>query len=82
MHGQGFPDRIKEVFGVEANQLPSATVETEPGDVIALNFRTVHASFLGAQERRLININYREPPQATGTKKSKWGFLRSRTKSS
>lgn len=62
IRGHGFPDTMHEVFGVSAEQLPSTIVETQPGDVIALNFRTLHASFLGATtRRRLLNLNYKQP---------------------
>ncbi|MDZ7783881.1 MAG: phytanoyl-CoA dioxygenase family protein [Halioglobus sp.] len=61
LKGQGFPDRMHEVFGVQSSELPCTPVETDPGDVIVLNFRTVHASFAGKGKRRLINLNYREP---------------------
>lgn len=61
LSGQGFPDRMEEVFGVAAHQLPGVPIATTPGDVIVLNFRTVHASFCGAGTRRLLNMNYREP---------------------
>tara|TARA_R110002124_G_scaffold50117_8_gene146214 strand:- start:808 stop:1527 length:720 start_codon:yes stop_codon:yes gene_type:complete len=62
LRGHGFPDRMQDVFGVPANAIPAVAVETNPGDVVVLNFRTVHASFEGAKiKRRLLNINYREP---------------------
>ena len=55
-----FPDRMRDVFGVDADKLPSVAVDTNPGDLIVLNFRTVHASFAGTGKRRLININYKD----------------------
>ena len=62
LRGQGFPDRMQETFGVAADTIPAVAVETNPGDVVVLNFRTVHASFAGSGiKRRLLNINYREP---------------------
>ena len=64
LSGQGFPDRMEEVFGVSAEQLPGVPIATQPGDVIVLNFRTVHASFCGKGTRRLLNMNYREPQRS------------------
>ncbi|GAB5450188.1 MAG: hypothetical protein Hals2KO_05160 [Halioglobus sp.] len=61
LSGQGFPDRMEDVFGIPADALPATPIETQPGDVIVLNFRTVHASFAGSEKRRLLNMNYREP---------------------
>lgn len=65
--GQGFPDRMEEVFGIEAEQLPAVPVETQPGDIVVLNFRTVHGSFRGASTRRLMNMNYKEPGSSTAS---------------
>lgn len=66
LRGQGFPDRMKDVFGVDAHKLPGVPVPTRPGDVIVLNFRTVHASFAGKGPRRLLNLNFKEPGSPTG----------------
>ena len=32
-----------------------------PGDVVAWNFRTIHASFNGQERRRLFSLNFKEP---------------------
>lgn len=56
---------IPDVFGVDAREIPSWVVTTEPGDLVAMNFRTIHASFHGNHHRRLITMNYREPRHPT-----------------
>jgi hypothetical protein len=54
------PDAIEATYGVKPEELPSWTLESEPGDLIVWSFRTVHASFNGGQRRRLFSINFRE----------------------
>jgi Phytanoyl-CoA dioxygenase (PhyH) len=54
------PSSIEEIYGVAPDQIPSWTLESEPGDVIAWNFRTIHASFNGGERRRLFSLNFRE----------------------
>jgi hypothetical protein len=58
--GIGDPAAIEANFGVSASEIPSWTVESEPGDVVVWSFRTVHASFNGGQRRRLFSVNFRE----------------------
>ncbi len=65
LKGHGFPDRMRDVFGVDADKLPGVALETNPGDVIVLNFRTMHASFAGSRRRRMMNLNYQEPAAVT-----------------
>jgi Phytanoyl-CoA dioxygenase (PhyH) len=55
------PRRIADVYGVDYHEIPSWTLESEPGDVIAWDFRTIHASFNGGERRRLFSINFRGP---------------------
>ena len=55
------PWRVPERFGVGIDEIPSITVEVEPGDVIVTNFRTLHGSFNGGERRRLFTVNYRAP---------------------
>jgi hypothetical protein len=52
--------RISEVLGVEPRDIPSWTLETDPGDVVVWNYRTVHGSFGGGEHRRLISLSFRE----------------------
>jgi hypothetical protein len=54
------PTRIASEFGVDDRELPSVVLETDPGDVVVWDFRTIHASFYGGQRRRLFSINFRE----------------------
>jgi len=54
----GSPEKIRRNYGVEADQIPSWTVETDPGDLICWNFRTFHATFHGFERRRLFSMTY------------------------
>jgi ectoine hydroxylase-related dioxygenase (phytanoyl-CoA dioxygenase family) len=60
------PQKIKSIYGVEPNQIPSWTLGSEPGDLIVWNFRTVHASYNGRERRRLFSVNFREVEVAGG----------------
>jgi hypothetical protein len=51
---------IPELFGVEPEDIPSFTIENEPGDLIVGNFRTIHGTFRGGPRRRLCTLNYRQ----------------------
>jgi hypothetical protein len=51
---------IKDVYGVDERDIPSYTVESEPGDVIVWNYRTIHGSYHGGARRRLFSISFRE----------------------
>jgi hypothetical protein len=52
--------RIKDIYGVEYNEVPSWTLASNPGDLIVWNFRTIHGSFNGNARRRLFSMNFRE----------------------
>ena len=52
---------IEQRFGVQPHEIPSWTLESQPGDVVAWNYRTIHASFNGGQRRRLFSLNFAEP---------------------
>ncbi len=54
------PRSIIDIYGVEYDQIPSWTLESEPGDLIVWNYRTIHASFNGGERRRLFSMNFRE----------------------
>lgn len=58
------PEKIIDTFGVADEDLPSVSVDVEPGDVIVNDFRTIHASFRGKPGRRLFTLNYRIPVEA------------------
>ncbi len=58
------PERVPEVLGVPRDEIPSVTLEIEPGDMIVTNFRTIHGSFNGGLRRRLFTVNYREASAA------------------
>lgn len=48
----------QEHFGVDVRDIPCHVVETEPGDVVVGDYRTLHATFGGAPGRRLCTINF------------------------
>ncbi len=53
-------DKIEAFFGVPADELPSYTVDSDPGDLVVWDYRIIHASFRGGPRRRLLSINFRE----------------------
>lgn len=63
--------QVGATFGVAHDEVPCTTVPTEPGDVVLLNFRTMHATFNSDEGRRLFTINFRQaqphPATAPGT---------------
>jgi hypothetical protein len=56
--------RVQDYYGVLPDQIPSSTIESEPGDLIVWSYRTLHASFGGEKRRRLFSISFREPSTA------------------
>jgi hypothetical protein len=64
----GFRDsaKIEEQFGVDPRDIPAIVLETDPGDVVVWDFRTIHASYYGQVGRRLFSINYREQTEPAG----------------
>jgi Phytanoyl-CoA dioxygenase (PhyH) len=54
------PTAIDDELGIEPRDLPSVPVETNPGDLLVCDFRTIHASFQGGMRRRLFTMNYRQ----------------------
>jgi len=61
------PERVPELLGVDLDEIPSTTLEVEPGDVIVTNFRTMHGSFNGGVRRRLFTVNYKAGPSEKAT---------------
>jgi hypothetical protein len=53
-------EKINETYGVEGSELPAWTLESDPGDLIIWNQRTMHASYNGRERRRSFAITYRE----------------------
>jgi hypothetical protein len=53
------PERVPEILGAAIDEIPSHTLEVQPGDVIVTNFKTMHASFNGGVRRRLFTVNFR-----------------------
>ena len=56
--------QIADLYGVSDDDIPSWPVETDPGDLVMWSYRTIHASFGGAQRRRLFSVSFREPTPA------------------
>jgi hypothetical protein len=50
---------IEPRLGIEPEQVPCWPVPTRPGDLVVLNFRTIHGTFGGPPGRRLLTLNYR-----------------------
>jgi hypothetical protein len=59
------PDHARSTLGLELDEVPSWTLEVDPGDVLVGNYRTMHATFGGGPRRRLFTINFKEPLPAT-----------------
>jgi Phytanoyl-CoA dioxygenase (PhyH) len=57
------PDNIRNEFGVDGREIPSVPLETDPGDLVVWDFRTVHASYHGGVRRRLFSINFKSSEQ-------------------
>jgi ectoine hydroxylase-related dioxygenase (phytanoyl-CoA dioxygenase family) len=60
------PADIENQFGVDPRDIPAVVLETEPGDLVVWDFRTIHASYNGQVGRRLFSINYREQQSEDG----------------
>ncbi len=54
------PETVPDTLGVALDEIPAHVLEVEPGDVIAGNFRTLHASFRGSPRRRLFTVNFKK----------------------
>jgi hypothetical protein len=44
-------------WGVPQREVPAYPIESDPGDVLLFNHRTLHASFGGGSERRMFTMN-------------------------
>jgi hypothetical protein len=47
----------EQVMGVSGADLPAVVLETRPGDILVFNHRCKHASFGGANRRRMFTMN-------------------------
>jgi hypothetical protein len=56
------PDGIRELYGVDAEEIPSWTLDNDPGDVLVWSFRTLHASFHGREGRRSFALTFSTLP--------------------
>jgi len=57
----GDPTRCEDLFGVSLEEIPSWTLDVQPGDLLVGNYRTLHGSFNGGVGRRLFTVNFKEP---------------------
>ncbi len=55
---------VEDVYGVVARDVPSVVLDSDPGDVLLWDYRTIHASYGGGPRRRLITMNFRVPAGA------------------
>lgn len=51
---------IPALYGIDGTSIPSATLDSDPGDLLLWDFRTIHSSYGGGQRRRLFTLNFRE----------------------
>jgi ectoine hydroxylase-related dioxygenase (phytanoyl-CoA dioxygenase family) len=51
---------VPETYGVESPDVPCIVVESDPGDLVLWDFRTIHAAYFGQPRRRLFTLNFRE----------------------
>jgi hypothetical protein len=49
---------VEDLYGIAPEEIPSVTIDTEPGDVLVADLRTLHATFNGVPRRRLITLNF------------------------
>lgn len=49
--------RSKELWGIEAQDVPAVALESQPGDVVVFNHNIMHSSYGGSSHRRMFTIN-------------------------
>lgn len=77
-------DSAVSPFGVDADEVPSVPLESNPGDVVFFNQNLWHASFGGETGRRMFTLNFGEMPRTDDdiaylkrTYESNLGFVKS-----
>jgi len=55
-------DEDEAIFGVNPEDLPSAPLESKPGDVVMFNQFCFHSAFGGKTGRRMFTMNFAEVP--------------------
>lgn len=55
------PAKVLMTYGVDGSEIPSVALDTNPGDLLVGNYRTLHASFKGGDGRRLFTMSFKEP---------------------
>jgi Phytanoyl-CoA dioxygenase (PhyH) len=72
-HLPGFGERLRDlprptgaaadsVYGVKGSEIPCASLESEPGDMVIFDQRLFHASFGGKTGRRMFTLNFVTKP--------------------
>lgn len=51
---------IPSIYGVDGPDIPSVSLDSDPGDLLLWDFRTIHASYGGESRRRLFTLNFRQ----------------------
>jgi Phytanoyl-CoA dioxygenase (PhyH) len=58
------PMQAPDLLGVPLDEIPGVALNSQPGDVVAWNYRILHASFHGPPRRRHFSLGFREIPAA------------------
>jgi hypothetical protein len=56
------PVNVESTFGVAPIDIPAVVLASQPGDVVAWNYRIVHAAFNGPPRRRHLSFGFRQMP--------------------
>ncbi|MCC5952024.1 MAG: phytanoyl-CoA dioxygenase family protein [Acidimicrobiia bacterium] len=59
-----------EVFGSAPDELPAEVLDVEPGDVIVIDMKLLHASFGGGTDRRSLTIEFGTPRTEQGDRRA------------
>ena len=62
----GFDGPIGDRTGIGGHQLPHWTLESEPGDLVVIDFSLAHSSYGTLTDRRKIALNFFYPTDALG----------------
>lgn len=51
-------ENLATKWGITGEEIPAYAIETQPGDVVCFNHKTIHGSFGGGNARRMFTFNY------------------------
>ncbi len=57
------PEFQDTIYGMPLAEVPAVAIPSEPGDIVAFDFRTWHASLGGAADRRMCTLCYYANPK-------------------